>query len=415
MVYMAFMFIIPLAGEFQFYPLAGEFRVSFATPVFLLALLFFRQINPFLAGLLTGFAVIALRFSLALYTGIDWQTGLVTHLPVFMYYSTYGFLFSFIPIDTFKHKPHYIGFFACCLEIGSSMAEVIARSLLTGLQTTPELILTILVVAVIRNFFVMGIYMLFLYHDLLRKAEIRSEKHEQTLSVISDLFVEMTQLKKSIDNAEKNTAECFRLSRDLRGKGEKELSESLMNMSGKVHENKKDAQRIYASLSKLIHKQEYQEIMTINDILHLVEKLNLNYAQHLKKSISFHFNTDCSDSKFQSYLLLSILNNLVANAIEAADHSAVITISVSFQNDNYLISVEDNGPGIPFRDQAVIFSPGYTTKFSYSGVASNGIGLAYIKNVIEQYNGSISLMSSVPYERTCFHIVLPDSFSINES
>ena len=44
--------------------------------------------------------------------------------------------------------------------------------------------------------------------------------------------------------------------------------------------------------------------------------------------------------------------------------------------------IKDTGKGISKEDQAIVFEPGYTTKFNDSGVAATGIGLSHAKEII---------------------------------
>lgn len=407
--YLILIIIIPIAGEFQFYPVNLDFRVSFATPALLLTLLYFRDINAPLATYLVGISVTITRIILGLVAGHEFDYLFTYHAPVFAYYFSYGLLFHFVPFSDYMEKPYLIGFYACMLEIGASMAEIIARYFAFGFLITNDVLFTIFVAAVIRSTFVMGIFMLFLFYSLKMKEEDQRKKNDDTLMVISDLFVGMAQLKKSIDDAEKNTSECFKLSKSLREEGKLQLSRSLLNISGKIHENKKDAQRVYASLSNLIYKQDYKEVLPVFEIVKIVIKMNRSYATYLNKKISFKVNIYCPSIEFHSYFLLSILNNLISNAIESINEKGTIEISAyKREADNFVVFyVCDDGPGLEEQHHEIIFSPGFTTKYNDQGNPSNGIGLSYIKQIIEEHHGKIELVRSIKNEVTEFKFQLP--------
>jgi two-component system, sensor histidine kinase YcbA len=55
----------------------------------------------------------------------------------------------------------------------------------------------------------------------------------------------------------------------------------------------------------------------------------------------------------------------------------------------------------------LVFEPGFTTKFDDNGYASNGIGLSFIKGVIEQHGGEIRLLDLSKSSKTTFEILLP--------
>ncbi len=88
--------------------------------------------------------------------------------------------------------------------------------------------------------------------------------------------------------------------------------------------------------------------------------------------------------------LIRILTNLVKNAIQSVSETEnpKIDVSVISENNNAIITVTDNGMGIPEMNKPKIFEPKFTTKSS-----GMGLGLAMVKNIVETYNGSISFTS----------------------
>src|SRR5690606_23952876 len=105
-------------------------------------------------------------------------------------------------------------------------------------------------------------------------------------------------------------------------------------------------QRIYAGLTKLVSK-ELLDAYLISDLLQYVKEANKKYSELLKKEISIHitFNEDFYTHEHVS--LLAIMNNLVANAIEAIEDEGIIQLSFLTTNEEVTISVEDSGIGIP--------------------------------------------------------------------
>ena len=103
-------------------------------------------------------------------------------------------------------------------------------------------------------------------------------------------------------------------------------------------------------------------------------------------------------------MLLSILNNLVANAVEAIPSRGTITLTiVGGTGDGRLkITLENTGSFIPPRRLEQVFSPGYTTKFDSTGKASSGVGLTYVKHQTETLGGTIELTSDGKDTVTCY-------------
>lgn len=88
--------------------------------------------------------------------------------------------------------------------------------------------------------------------------------------------------------------------------------------------------------------------------------------------------------------LIRVITNLVKNAIQSVTEreDPKVVIDVLLQQDKAVISVSDNGIGIPEANKTKIFEPKFTTKTS-----GMGLGLAMVKNIVESYDGTISLAS----------------------
>ncbi|MBV8429935.1 MAG: sensor histidine kinase [Solirubrobacterales bacterium] len=91
--------------------------------------------------------------------------------------------------------------------------------------------------------------------------------------------------------------------------------------------------------------------------------------------------------------LLTVVGNLVDNAIDAAAQApgprwAELTILAA--EHDLLIRVRDSGPGVPDDMREAIFMYGFTTKSSAAG-ARRGLGLALVRQVVENRGGMISV------------------------
>jgi two-component system, OmpR family, phosphate regulon sensor histidine kinase PhoR len=85
-----------------------------------------------------------------------------------------------------------------------------------------------------------------------------------------------------------------------------------------------------------------------------------------------------------------VLINLVHNAIKWSPDGGAITISASYQDDDVLISVFDNGPGVPDDQRERIFERFYQVDTSRSGSqGGSGLGLAICKHIVEAHGGKI--------------------------
>ena len=101
--------------------------------------------------------------------------------------------------------------------------------------------------------------------------------------------------------------------------------------------------------------------------------------------------------------LVRILNNLVKNAIQAIPHDkkGKIVISLYKSDKDAIISIQDNGTGIPESMRDKVFTPNFTTKSS-----GTGLGLAISANMIDTMNGKI-YFETEENEGTTFFVQIP--------
>lgn len=109
--------------------------------------------------------------------------------------------------------------------------------------------------------------------------------------------------------------------------------------------------------------------------------------------------------------LEQVLINLCVNAGDAISDVGTVRIRVEQLDGSgpnapdAMIEVSDTGVGIPEAVQRRIFEPFYTTKAPGKGT---GVGLAVVKNIVEQHNGQVSL-SSASNEGAVFRVRLPSA------
>ncbi len=141
-----------------------------------------------------------------------------------------------------------------------------------------------------------------------------------------------------------------------------------------------------------------------NENLNVVEVVDLTLDIFNEDYIIFESVEKEIISKMDRTQLVRIINNLVKNAIQAIPEKQIekaIIVAVKKIESDVLISVSDNGIGIEANNIGRIFEPKFTTKTS-----GMGLGLGIIKNIIENYKGTITFESE--YEKgTIFTVSLP--------
>lgn len=105
----------------------------------------------------------------------------------------------------------------------------------------------------------------------------------------------------------------------------------------------------------------------------------------------------------------NVIYNIVENAIKYNDKVLpVIKITADLQDNDVRLSIMDNGPGIPEKYISKVFDKFFRVpKGNQHDVKGYGLGLSYVKSVVELHGGSISVHST-PGKETEFIIHLPN-------
>ena len=105
--------------------------------------------------------------------------------------------------------------------------------------------------------------------------------------------------------------------------------------------------------------------------------------------------------------ITNTLHNLIDNAIKYSSEQPKVVVETNSHNDFIEISVKDNGIGIPKESQKHIFDKFYRTPTgNVHDIKGFGLGLNYVKTIVEAYSGTVKLISK-ENEGSTFVIKLP--------
>jgi signal transduction histidine kinase len=209
----------------------------------------------------------------------------------------------------------------------------------------------------------------------------------------------------------------YRISHDLRGP-----ISSLLGLSILAKMDVKDEQaRDY------IEKQHYQVERLNHIITGLINLTKLSHTELQKQQIDFERLTSDCIASFQALenfgrieffkeiednvaffsewtLLNAILQNLIENGIKyARRQSAFIKINIRYESKFMIMTVQDNGQGIPPAYQARIFEMFYRATQDANGT---GLGLYILKRSVDRLQGTVDVVSELGVGST-FTVKIP--------
>lgn len=171
-----------------------------------------------------------------------------------------------------------------------------------------------------------------------------------------------------------------------------------------VPEIEKDVNRLQLvadRFSKIGSTPELSESSLVNVAEHVVDYMNRRTSRNV------HISEHCTEGDvialINAPLFEWVMENLCKNAVDAMGAGGgTITIDVFTSHDRAIVEVADTGKGIPRKDIANVFRPGFTTK-----KRGWGLGLSLAKRIVEEYHkGRIFVKSSEPGKGTTFRIEL---------
>ncbi len=141
-----------------------------------------------------------------------------------------------------------------------------------------------------------------------------------------------------------------------------------------------------------------------NETLNVVNIVELALDIFNEDFIIFERDKEEIITKLDRTQLIRIITNLVKNATQSIpeeQEEKFVLVTVLEADNNVIISVKDNGSGIETENIEHVFEPKFTTKTS-----GMGLGLGIIKNIIENYKGTITFESELG-KGTTFIVTLP--------
>lgn len=393
--------LIALLGQIHFYPFGTEFRITIAVIMYPFLLLYFRNLS------ITHAAISVAIFVLITRTAIDitfhkaiFEAAVYRHIPASLFYICYGIIIDRLNFRAYVDRPLYFLAMISFADIASNFLELVLRNHFI-IKPFESILETVILAAIIRSLITLCLYWLIKYYNLIIMKEEHQKRYNDLLVITAKMKSEIFFLKKSMQDIESAMEKSYLIynnindAYDIGNFNLEQIKSNSLQLSIQIHEIKKDYNRIVMNMEKILPAKEAGNSMKISEIFSIVQGLFSRYIEGLNKDIdlSFRVKRDYLTDKF--LLIISILNNLLQNSIEACiNEKSYISVLSEMHWDKIIIKVADNGKDIPEMSKDLIFEPGYTTKYDpNTGLISTGLGLTHVKMLTEHLSGSITVNS----------------------
>jgi len=171
-----------------------------------------------------------------------------------------------------------------------------------------------------------------------------------------------------------NLAEFMRALKQINTQGKrcKEITHKLLSFARKTDSRTQDVQ--------------------VNELMEELVAISAQRAKYSNVTLTTNFQENLPSIKVSLSELQQVFLNLINNALDEMEkEGGEINITSQLEEDNIVIGVDDNGPGIAASNLNRIFDPFYTTKPVGKGT---GLGLSICYGIIKKLGGEIEVRST---------------------
>lgn len=194
-----------------------------------------------------------------------------------------------------------------------------------------------------------------------------------------------------------------------------ELKKTNQNTEGLEHIKimERNAAKLIQLVNELldtskVDKGKYQVQFTSSDLEAFARSIVSDFqAEAKEKNIELNFSAQLQEKNqvFSTDVIEKILNNLISNALKYCPNGARIQVNIKDSNEQIAIRVEDNGQGIPKKEQQKIFHRFYRLA-EHKNHQGTGIGLSLVKDLVNLLDGTIQVESELG-KGAKFTVLLP--------
>jgi len=406
--------IVSVTSQLYLHPGEGSFRISASVILYAVMLVWLvGDTRVPMAGLVTMAVVFLFRTVWSMVSGVNLMAAMLAAVPGALFYFCYDLIFCILAPNRQEKRLTWL----CCIiflaDLLSNIVELCLSALLRQTALSLELVWWLAAAALIRTVCVGGVLFGMRYYKKLILLEQHERRYQRLFLMTAQLWDELYFLKKNIDEIETVMRNAYRLYETL-GKQKNTSPETqrlALSIAKDVHEIKKDNLRIMRGIEAEVEEVYDREEMLFSELMKILKQATQDLLGEKQAKIQIQCDIAQDFSTREHYRLLTVIRNLVTNAIEAIDMDTgegYVLVTQWRSGDDQVFLIQDNGPGIPEKARESVFQMGYSTKFNpVTGDINRGVGLPAVQSMIEdEFGGSIVLQTGQG-TGCCFQVRIP--------
>lgn len=177
-----------------------------------------------------------------------------------------------------------------------------------------------------------------------------------------------------------------KMKRQMEGKGSVEWLDDLQHIQASVDHLRDVSARVYGQTQIVRWRTEETHLAgLLQKVLSGLESVLEQRSIRVHVQVDSGVWLDCDPAH-----LAETVSNLLSNSIEAMSKSGSIHIELLEKRKSWVLSLKDNGSGIPEKHLPYVFEPYYSTKRTPGNF---GLGLSYCYNVMQTMGGTLKIES----------------------
>lgn len=377
--------LIALSSLISISPYGTGFMLSVGAVALPVLAFLMRRLPIVPTALLGGAGVVLVRTATFMAGGDTFLAAVAAAWPEFFFYVAWGGLLWLytrkVPLQPFRLLAVLP---LAAIDFAANMVELPLRIGLAAF--TPQHLWQPALAAVCRTAMsALAMWLLERYGLLVMRRQ-DALRYRRLLLMTSMLDSELFWMQKSSAGIEATMADAYGLYQALAESREcRPHAARAMKIATDIHEVKKEYMLITRGIGDALKNTTHKDSMAFSEICAILKN-------SLDADITVAVGRDFATR--HHYAVMSVLHNLLANAVEAAAPGrAVIHLAQRQSGTDFIVTVADQSGGIDGEYLEEIFLPGFSSKMDGStGEVNRGLGLCIVKGMVEEkFGGTVGV------------------------